>query len=104
VITEAGASVAELTADQLQEKIFQKQRHILVHVGAADGKPHPEWKRCQESFKAMFDYLEGSEVATELGIDARHRPSIIYFPKSLAQKTVRKTVFHSGDTFRSIYD
>lgn len=34
----------------------------------------------------------------------KHRPALIYFPKSLAQKDVKKTVFHPSDNFRTVYD
>ena len=50
----------------------------------------------------MFDYYETDSLATQLGV--KHRPAIIYFPKSLAQKDVKKTVFHPTDNFRGIYD
>lgn len=51
---------------------------------AADGTAHSEWKKAQESFKKLFDYFDGTEVAKELGV--KHKPAIVYYPKSLTKK------------------
>ena len=91
-----------LEEEDLQEKIYDNPRHILVHIPGKDGKAHNEWKKAKDSFKRMFDYFETDSLATKLGV--KHRPAIIYFPKSLAQKDVKKTVFHPTDSFRTIYD
>lgn len=50
----------------------------------------------------MFDYYESDTLATKFGV--KHRPAIVYFPKSLATKDVKKTVFYPSDDFRTIYD
>ena len=50
----------------------------------------------------MFDYYSTENFATKFGV--KHRPAIVYFPKSIAQKNVKKTVFHPTDNFRTIYD
>lgn len=76
--------VSELSPDNFKEKVLANPKHILIHVPAADGTPHVEWKKAQESFKKLFDYFDGSEVAKDLGI--KHRPAIVYYPKSLTKK------------------
>lgn len=58
MIEELKAATEELNTDNLQEKIYENARHILVHVPGKDGKPHPEWQKSQSSFKKMFDYFE----------------------------------------------
>jgi len=73
-----------------------------VHIPGKDGKPHNEWKKAQDSFKKMFDYFETESLDIKFGV--KHRPALVYFPKSLAQKDVKKTIFHPTDTFRTIYD
>ena len=50
----------------------------------------------------MFDYYETTTLATKFGV--KHRPALVYFPKSLVKKDLKKTVFHPSDTFRTIYD
>ena len=50
----------------------------------------------------MFDYFETEILASKLGV--KSRPAIVYFPKSLAKKDVKKTVFYPNDHFRAIYD
>lgn len=50
----------------------------------------------------MFNYFESETLASKLGV--KHRPAIIYFPKSLAQKDIKKTIFYPSDNFRTIYD
>jgi hypothetical protein len=50
----------------------------------------------------MFEYYEGEQVIKELGV--KHRPSLVYYPKSLAKKELKKTIFYSNSNFRSIYD
>jgi len=73
-----------------------------VHIPGKAGKPHNEWKKAQDSFKKMFDYFETESLDIKFGV--KHRPALVYFPKSLAQKDVKKTIFHPTDTFRTIYD
>ena len=38
---------SELTFAEFEEKVLNNPRHILVHVPAADGTAHPEWKKTQ---------------------------------------------------------
>ena len=74
----------------------------MVHVPGKDGKKHPEWEKCQSNFKKMFECFETESLAHAFGV--KHRPALIYLPKSLAQKDVKKTDFHPSDSFRTIYD
>jgi hypothetical protein len=50
-------SVSDLTEENFEEKIMKNPQHILIHVAAADGSPHAEWRKIQESFKRMFEYF-----------------------------------------------
>lgn len=41
-------------------------------------------------------------MGKELGV--KHRPAIVYYPKSLTKKELKKTVFYANNNFRAIYD
>ena len=92
----------ELTKENLQELVYQKPAHILVHFPGKDGKPHAQWKECQKKFRKMFEYYETETLAADLGV--KQTPAIVYFPKSLVKKNVQKTVFYSQASVREIYD
>ena len=34
----------------------------------------------------------------------KHRPAIVYYPKSLTKKELKKTIFYANNNFRDIYD
>lgn len=34
----------------------------------------------------------------------KHRPAIVYYPKSLTKKELKKTIFYTNNNFRDIYD
>ena len=78
----------QLEEEDLQEKVYQNPQHIMIHLPAKDGRTHPEWKKAQSSFKKMFDYFESETLATKLGV--KQLPAIVYFPKSLAKKDVKR--------------
>ncbi len=42
----------------------------------------------------MFDFFETETLMTHFGV--KHRPAIIYFPKSLVKKDLKKTIFYSN--------
>lgn len=50
----------------------------------------------------MFNFYETTTLKEALGV--KQTPALVFFPKSLAKKSVQKTVFTSKDTFQDIYD
>jgi hypothetical protein len=50
----------------------------------------------------MCKYYETETLIEKLGV--KQRPALVYFPKSLVKKDIKKTIFYPKDTFRNIYD
>jgi hypothetical protein len=80
--------------------VYKTAEYILVHVVSEDGQEHPEWGNVTRKFGKMFNYYETTELAEVLGV--KKAPALVYFPKSVAKKSVQKTIFTTKDTLEDI--